>query len=893
MPLAADSAAAEPDTPRPPPPQGSAAFPIVGIGASAGGLSAFEAFFAGMPVDRNPGMAFVLVQHLSPDHKSLLAELVRRSTRMEVLEVEDGMGVRVDCAYTIPPGRDLSLKDGSLHLTVPAEPTGHRLPIDAFFRSLAEDQNERAIGVVLSGTGSDGTLGVRSIKAVGGMVIAQTPESSEFDGMPRSAIATGLVDYQLKPGEMAAQLMHYAARALKPPISIEASSPFDEDAFRRVCVLLRQQTGHDFSEYKPSTLKRRIERRLAVHQIETMSAYADYLENNPMEGTALFHDLLIGVTSFFRDPAVFKALEDLVIPGFFDGRASETPIRVWSAGCSTGEEAYSVAILLKERMEAIGQTRPVQVFATDLDPSAIAIARIGLYGPAAADQMDARRLSRWFTTDPGGGGYQIRKSIRDLLVFSEHDVIRDPPFSRLDLIVCRNLLIYLGSTLQQKLLPVFHYALNPNGVLLLGSSEGIGDFGDLFTPVDRDAKLFRRRSDALSVNPASRRRASPAAHRMPEAGPAPRARSGEPARPALKEQMQKALLEQGTPAAALVNARGDVLYLHGRTGRYLEPTEGEPGGGSILRMARDGLVADLSAALREATLTHTLVRRSGVRLRADGAVRLVDLVVQSAAVQEPDTYLILFADSPESATSLVPPASQGASASDEPATQRIAALEAELRIKEHRLESAVAQLETANEDLRSANEELQSVNEELQSANEELETSKEELQSVNEELATVNTELQAKVSGLTQANNDMNNLMAGTGIATVFVDHDLRILRFTPAATRITNLLPGDVGRPVTQIASNLKAYDRLGDDVRSVLATLEPRTEEVEAGDGRWYTLRIHPYRTLENVVEGAVITFIDVTERRRTEAALMAAFEVAQGRISEVAPPPTESQP
>ena len=473
-----------------------ASFPIVGIGASAGGLAAFEAFFSGMPADTDPGMAFVLVQHLAPDHKSILTDLIRRYTRMQVFEVEDGMVVQPNCAYIIPPNRDMAFLNGTLQLLEPAAPRGQRLPIDFFFRSLAQDQRERAICIVLSGTGSDGTLGVRAIKGEGGMVMAQNPASTEYDGMPRSAIATGLVDYELPPAEMPAQLIAYVAHAFgKPPRPATAPAPKAENALKKIFILLRAQTGHDFSQYKPSTIHRRIERRMAVHQIETMDGYVKYLQQTPAEVEALFRDLLIGVTSFFRDPEAFKALEEQVIPKLFAGKPAGAVIRVWSPGCSTGEEAYSIAILLQERMEALKQSFKVQVFATDIDSQAIATARAGLYPASIAADISPERLARFFTAEPDGSAYRIHKGIRDMLVFSEQDVIKDPPFSKLDLISCRNLLIYMGGDLQKKLIPLFHYALNPGGFLFLGTSETVGEFGDLFAALDRKSKLYQRKED--------------------------------------------------------------------------------------------------------------------------------------------------------------------------------------------------------------------------------------------------------------------------------------------------------------------------------------------------------------------------------------------------------------
>lgn len=472
----------------------AALFPIVGVGASAGGLAAFEAFFSGMPAASDPGMAFVLVQHLAPDHKSLLAELIRRYTRMNVFEVEDGMAVQPNCVYIIPPCRDMAFLNGTLQLLEPSAPLGQRLPIDFFFQSLAQDQREMAIGIVLSGTGSDGTIGIRAIKGEGGMVMAQNPASTEYDGMPSSAIATGLVDYELPPVEMAAQLMAYVAHAFgRAPIFPCGPTPKIENALKKVFILINAQTGHNFSQYKPSAILRRIERRMAIHHIYTMAGYVQYLQKSAAEGEALFRDLLIGVTQFFRDPEVFKLVEKEIIPKLFADKPATSVIRVWSPGCSTGEEAYSLAILLAERQEAMKLNFKVQIFATDIDSRAIATARVGLYPASIAADISTERLTRFFTVESNGTAYRIHKGIRDMLVFSQQSLTRDPHFSKIDLISCRNLLIYLGSDLQKKIIPLFYYALFPGGFLLLGSSETIGEFGDLFSPLDRKAKLYQRK----------------------------------------------------------------------------------------------------------------------------------------------------------------------------------------------------------------------------------------------------------------------------------------------------------------------------------------------------------------------------------------------------------------
>lgn len=856
-----------------------AGFPIVGIGASAGGLAAFEAFFSGMPVDTDPDMAFVLVQHLAPDHKSILSDLIKRYTRMQVFEVEDGMRVRPNCAYIIPPNRDMALLNGTLQLLEPSAPRGQRLPIDFFFRSLAQDQREQAICIVLSGTGSDGALGVRAVKGEGGMAMVQPPESTEYDGMPRSAIATGLVDFVLPPAEMPAQLIAYVSRAFGKSVRAEPAPTLKtEDAMRKVFVLLRAQTGHDFSQYKHNTINRRIERRMAVHQVERLDDYVHLLRQTPSEVEALFRDLLIGVTGFFRDPEAFAALEEQVIPRIFAGKDMNAAIRVWVPGCSTGEEAYSIAILLQEHMESLKHAYKVQVFATDIDRQAVDQARAGVYPASIAADVAPKRLSRFFLQESDGAAYRVHKSLRDMLVFSEQDVIKDPPFSKLDLISCRNLLIYLGGELQKKLIPLFHYALNPSGVLFLGTSETVGEFGDLFATLDRKSKLYQCRE-----NVSKGYRAFPGRHLPPltegESDMRRSAKTPGENKSCFRELTERTLLQHYAPVAALVDKRGDILYLHGRSGQYLEPAPGDPGM-NILKMAREGLRRDLTIALHKAAANQEAVHHRGLLVRTNGNYTAVDLTIQPVAAgldaaTGPTLFLVVLEEAHPAAPqplekTAAAESTAGAAEGTVDVDARIAELRRELRAKEEYLQTTNEELGTSNEELRSSNEEMQSVNEELQSTNEELETSKEELQSVNEELATVNSELQQKVADLSQANNDMNNLLAGTGIGTIFVDHQLRIQRFTPSVTQVINLILGDVGRPVGQIVSNLVGYDRLIEDLRIVLETLVPHEVEVETKTGEWYLLRIRPYRTRENVIEGAVITFTDITEMRRTKAAL-----------------------
>ena len=823
-------------------------------------------------------MAFVIVQHLAPDYKSLLSELIGRYTRMPVYEIEDGMVVQPNCTYVIPPNHDLAFLSGALQLLEPGAPRGHRNPIDFFFRTLAEDQRSRAIGIVLSGTGSDGAQGIRAIKGEGGMVMAQTADSTQYDGMPRSAIATGMVDFVLPPQEMPAQLIAFVAHAFgNASSSVSPGGLRVDDALKKIFVLLRMQTGHDFSLYKQNTINRRVERRMAVHQIDHLDDYVQYLRKNPQELDALFRDFLIGVTHFFRDPEPFVALEEAAIVRILANRSAGATVRVWVPGCSTGEEAYSIAILLQERMEALKTNFKLIVFGTDIDSSAIEHARAGVYPGSIAADISAERLKRFFTEEPGGGFFRINKGIRDILVFSEQNLIKDPPFSRLDLISCRNLLIYMGIELHKKIIPLFHYALNPGGVLFLGTSESVGDHLELFSPINRAAKLYQRRDTSMPQR-ASLSRLLPALTNS-DSMKRPSGKAFADSTAQLRALAEQTLMQQYVPVGALVDDRGDILYLHGRTGEYLEPAPGEAGL-NILKMARQGLRPALTTALHKAVGKREPVVQRGLRVKTNGDFSSVNLKiwpVSSPAVEQP---LFLVTLEPASMPDDEAPADADGDTSRQSAAVRVndsngqvATLKRELRDKDEYLQTTVEELETSNEELKSANEEMQSINEEMQSTNEELETSKEELQSVNEELTTVNTELQDKLSDLAKANNDMNNLLAGTGIGTIFVNHRLFIQRFTPATTQVINLIAGDVGRPVGHISSNLLAYSRLVEDVQQVLDTLVPKEVEVQSVLGRWFTLRIRPYRTLENAIEGAVITFSDITEMKKAREILMEA--------------------
>ena len=834
-------------------------FTVVGIGASAGGLAALEAFFSAIPAGGMPAMAFVVVQHLAPDHDSMLTELIRRFTAMEVFEVESGMVVRPECIYVIPPNRDMALLNGALQLLEPAAPRGQRLPIDFFFRSLADDQHERAICIVMSGMGSDGTLGLRAVKSEGGMAMAQNPETTEFDSMPESAIATGLVDFVMSPAAMPAKLGAYVAHGPGGSRSDTAPPETQEETERqRVLAVLRMQTGHDFSLYKQNTVTRRIERRMAVNQILRVEDYVRYLQATPAEGKALFRDLLIGVTSFFRDPEVFAALHDTAVARILASKSPGDVLRVWVPACSTGEEAYSIAILIREQMDELGLSLNVKIFATDIDERAIHQARSGVYPAGIAADVSAERLDLHFTPEADGSGFRVNKSIRDALVFSEQSVIKDPPFSRIDLISCRNLLIYMGGTLQDRLISFLHYALVPGGFLCVGTSESLDGYDDMFAPVDERARIYQRKEDALApqasaelmaVTRSARGRAREVAtFRSVEKGMS------------LRELTEAALLKRMDVVAALVDGRGQILYLHGKMGRYLELSPGSPGL-NILKLAREGLRFDLATALRMAATRDEAITKRGLRVKTNGEYTAADLTVGSVDLglneRAERLYLVVLEDARaegDEARSVKSHEGDGAAETDE----RVSQLLRELESKEEYLETAL--------------DDTQAANEELQSTNEELETSKEELQSVNEEIVMVNAELQQRVFDLSQANNDIANLLAGTGIGTVFVDNDLAIQRFTPDATRVMNLIASDIGRPIGHVTSSLVEYDSLAADILAVLETLMTRDVEVRTETGEWYLLRIRPYRTVENVIEGVVVTFTEITPLKAAQEALLA---------------------
>jgi two-component system, chemotaxis family, CheB/CheR fusion protein len=853
-------------------------FFISGIGASAGGLEAFEQFFTNMPPDS--GIAFVLVPHLSPEHKSMMVDLLKRFTRMQIYEAGEDMKVEPDCIYIIPPDREMSISGGRLQLAKPLERRGLRHPIDSFFRSLAADQGERAIAVIFSGTGTEGTLGLKEIKGANGLVIVQDPDQAKYDGMPRSAIATGLVDYILPvekmPETMLRHIRHTGTREAVPPGMEEV---FPSDLLQKISVLVRSRTGHDFSLYKHKTVTRRIERRMAVLQIDTIDDYFQYLRNHPHEVDTLFRELLIRVTNFFRDQEAFEILKAKALPDIFRERQPDQTVRIWVPGCSTGEEAYSLVMVFQEYMRTLDMKFKIQVFATDIDSSAVEIARAGLYSPNITVDVSAERLADFFIRTENG--YRIKDAYREMVVFAIQDLIKDPPFSRLDLISCRNLLIYLSSGLQNKVLPLFRYALNPGGILFLGSSESIGESSDLFSVVDKKWKIYRAsKTGKIEFPPLELKSAGLTERIRRHKGPDPK-RAEEPN---IEKIAGDLLLEHYAPPCAVVDSKGELLYVHGRTGKYLEPASGKASL-NIVDMAREGLRTELRIALRQADKQMKDISVTGLNVKTNGDLQTINLEIKY--IRKPESLrglvMVVFRDAQRLETAKSEKKDQK---TEGLANESTAELEIELKSTKEHLQTTIEELQASNEELQATNEELQSSNEELQSMNEELETSREEMQSTNEEMLTVNAEFQHKMDELSQVNNDMSNLLASTQIATIFLDMGLLIKRFTPSATKIINIIQTDIGRPLTDIVQKIE-YPGLIQDAAEVLKTLEQKENVVRHQNGRWYLARIIPYRTTGNVVAGLVITYIEVTEQRKLQEELEDVLALTKGIVETVHDP------
>ncbi|MBD3402025.1 PAS domain-containing protein [candidate division GN15 bacterium] len=827
---------------------------IVGVGASAGGLKSLEAVFRNTPADT--GIGFVVVTHLDPDHQTLLPELLDRITGLEVELVHEGAIVRPNTVHVIPPGQDMAIGDGKLQLIHRDRPAH---PIDFFFRSLAQFKGSHAVAVVLSGTGSDGALGAREINDAGGLVIVEDPHTAEYPGMPESAIRYGVVQYILPAHEIPQRIVNYVARPVRPREADGHSLSEDElRDLQRVLYLLKNATGHDFTYYKRSTVVRRISRRMAVHGIDSLDNYADYLQSNKQEAAAMFKELLIGVTSFFRDQDAFEILEKKVITDIVDNKDDRSEIRVWVPGAATGEEAYSVAIALREAIGEAEKNITLRLFATDIDHDAIETARRGIYPPRIGETIDERRLRTYFSQVDAG--YKVSRDIREKLVFAEQDVAKDPPFTHLDLVCCRNLLIYLDSSIQEKLIPLFHYALREGGYLFLGKSETLGEHRELFDTVDSKAKIYKRRK-------ASRTPFYPSdliAAERDQGGH--RATFREHTDLKIADLVNRSLLNEFAPPSVITDERGEILYVHGRTGRYLEPAAGRASV-RVSDMAREGLSLHLPAMIRKAASGRERVTRKDLRVKTNDSFSKVDVSVMPLTDPDGPKNLLLISFFERGADEAPTVEPEQPARDEHDAT--LQELRQEIQYTRENLQATIEELETSNEELRSMNEEYQSTNEELKSANEELETSREELQSLNEELTTVNTELQEKVSELLGMEDKMQSYLDGLDSPTVFIDTQLRIRRFTRQATRVVNLNKADIGRPLADITTNTMD-DTLASEVRKVLGDMRYREQEVESVDGHRFLRRILPHRCDVSTFEGVVINYVDIEELKlRTDEA------------------------
>ncbi len=865
-------------------------FPVVAIGASAGGLEAFTQLISHLPT--TTGMAFVLVQHLDPNQPSLLSEIMGRTTEMPVLEVVDGVAIAPNHVYVMPHNQAMTIVAGKLRLRPrPRSRTVSRL-IDSFFSALAAERGNRAIGVVLSGANADGTLGLEAIKAAGGITFSQSEASAKFSSMPHMAIATGQVDFIQTPEEIAQTLANLSAHPyVASPSPVEPALPQESatsaTALATILTLLKRVTKIDFAQYKPTTVKRRIFRRMALRHLESLESYSQYLQANPEEVQALHREILIGVTSFFRDGEVFAALEQIVFPALLrhsqrlakEGQGNpDLPLRIWVAGCSTGEEAYSIAICLLEYLGRHSTSPPIQIFATDVSEKAIEVARLGWYSPSQVSDVSPERLQRFFV--PADGGYQINKVVRELCIFACQNLITDPPFSRLDLISCRNVMIYFGATLQSKVLPMFHYGLKPNGFLLLGSSETAGEFSYLFSLVDSRYKLYAKQSSSLPLSFDFDPTTYTPSSQPPMTDPT-RERTPDPDLYGLADQT---VLNRYGPAGVLVNDRLEILQFRGQTGAYLEPAPGRASL-NLLTMAKEGLRLDLRTALYQAKQTSQVVQRRSLLIEAGDRPRPVQIEVVPLSPQPADKayYLVFFADVVPDGT-----AAEVVSAVDLESQyrQENLALQQDLDTTRSHLQSIIQEQEATNQDLRAANEEILSSNEELQSTNEELQTAKEEIQATNEELSTINDELYHRNAETSRISDDFQNLLSSIHLPILMLEDDLCIRRFTPTAATLFNLIPGDVGRPLGDINHRLAIAD-LEARILSVINTLDQSSQEVQDQEGRWYDLRIRPYRTLDNRIDGAVVVLVDIDSLKRSAELVRQARDYADAIVQTVREP------
>jgi len=853
--------------------QNKSSFPIVGMGGSAGSFHAFEKFFLHMPV--KSGIAFVVIMHLDNSHHINVASMLQPVSSMAIAEAMDGTLVEPDHIYVIPPGKDMGIHNGRLLLMEASRYKGAHMSIDYFLQSLADDQWGNAVSVIFSGMGADGETGVRMIKEKLGMAMVQDPATAEYPSMPDASIKSNMVDYILSPEDMPAKLIQYLNHpALTNFKSTDESilSNANQTHLQKILMLLRSHTGHDFTLYKKNTIVRRIERRIAINQLHDYVDYINYLRENPGEIALLFNELLIGVTKFFRDHGAFEVLKDKLY-AHLATKAPGDPIRIWVAGCSTGEEAYSIAILLIEFLESVKteRTPKLQIFATDLDPIAIDHARSGNYFSNISSEVSHKRLERFFIKV--NEGYIVKKEVREMIVFAQHNLIKDAPFTRLDLLCCRNVMIYLTSELQKKIIPVFHYSLNPNGLLFLGPAESIGTFHDSFTSLDTKWKLFQRKEGASLGNMLDFPFHVANQHNKSVKIQLPVKSLKSP----LVETFHKVLLENFTPTSLLLNERGDILYINGKTSKFMQINSGEAVF-NIHRLAREELKYALGNALHQCWAQKGKVEVSEIKIKEDGNVYLVRFKVDyMIEVPLQDLLLVTFYDlGPLKKRKITK--GQHTDSSGESAVEE---LEKELIYTKQQLHRTIEQMEISLEELKSTNEELQSTNEELQSTNEEALTTKEEMQSLNEELMTINLQYQNKAEELTRLNNDMKNLLDNTEIGTIFLDNQLNIVRFTPQVTKLFNVIPSDVGRSITHIVSNFD-YPSLEDSIREVIEKLAGKELEVTTKKDEWYNLRIMPYRTMDNFISGAVVTFTKITPVKAMENRLIYLLDYAKGMIN-----------
>ncbi|QFS46167.1 chemotaxis protein CheB [Nostoc sphaeroides] len=863
-------------------------FPIVGIAASAGGLEAFTQLLKHLLTDT--GMAFVLIQHLDPNHKSLLSEILARTTTMPVTEVRDGVTVEPNKVYIIPPNTKMMLSGGVLQLTPREKIQGKYMPADAFFTSLAADRGHKAIAVVLSGADGDGSLGLKAIKAAGGVTFAQCEDTAKFDSMPNTAVATGNVDFVLPPQKIAEELVNLSRNPFisnsQPAIAVE-KLPEQGDALATIFVLLRSQTGVDFSHYKPNTLDRRIQRRMLLYKLERLEDYAEYLQNNPSEVKALYEEILIHVTHFFRDPEAFEVLKEQVFPSIIENKSAELPIRIWVAGCSTGEEVYSIAISLLEFLSNKVTSPPIQIFATDISEIAIDKARAGIYAENQMVEVSPESRRRFFNALEGGG-YQINKAVREVCVFARQDLGSDPPFSNLDLISCRNVLIYLDETLQKRILPIFHYSLNPTGFLLLGTSESTGKYSDLFIQIDKKYKIYSKKLTGVRPTFSFITSNYPIV-KVDESKPNNENPSDELD---LEKKTDQLILNRYAPVGVVINDKMEVLQFRGEIDLYLKLVPGKPSL-NLFKMVREGLLIELRATIYQAQRQKILVRREGLRIEEGDIAKIINLeVIPFKPGTEKELYfVVLFESAPPTINnpSTVNPESEDQSDLAQEIVrlrQEIASAIQERTATQEYLQAVIQEQEHINQDLKVANEEILSSNEELQSTNEELETAKEEIQATNEELNTTNEELRSRNMELHQVNNDLTNLLASINIPILILTLDLRIRRFTPMAQRLFNLIPTDAGRPLSDIRANLDVPE-LETLILEVLDTLSIKELEVQTLGGHWYNLRIRPYRTTENKIDGVVLVLIDIDGLKRNAESLEQARNYAEAIVETVQVP------